>query len=266
MSDQLTHECGIALVRLLKPLSYYKEKYGEPLWGFQKLFLLMEKQHNRGQDGIGIGCTKINMPAGQPYMSRERNIEKDSLAQLFNEQLSAYDRLIGKGIINENNPETVKEHFEFGGELLMGHLRYGTSGDFILNSCHPYIRRSNWPTKTLMVQGNFNMTNTPELNELLISRGQHPVFGTDTQTVLEEIGYHLDQAHDFLYHELRDGGISGTDTAAAIARRARPRPDHPQICQSLGRRLHHLRHGRQWRRVRLPRPRGHPPLLLLPDR
>ncbi len=217
MSDLLQHECGIALVRLLKPLSYYREKYGQSLWGFQKLFLLMEKQHNRGQDGVGIGCTKINMPAGQPYMFRERNIEKDSLAQLFNEQLSTYDKLIGKGIIDENRSETVKKHFEFGGELLMGHLRYGTSGDFVLNSCHPYIRRSNWPTKTLMVQGNFNMTNTPELNDLLISRGQHPVFGTDTQTVLEEIGYHLDQAHDFLYHELRDGGSSGTDTAAAIA-------------------------------------------------
>lgn len=222
MSDHLNHECGIALIRLLKPLSYYHEKYGRPLWGFQQLFLLMEKQHNRGQDGVGIGGTKLGMPLGQPYMFRSRSVEPDSLSRVFNEQMEHYDRLVRRDILQPDDDSSVKEHFDYGGELLMGHLRYGTSGVFSLGSCHPYIRRSNWPTKTLMVQGNFNMTNATDLNQLLIGRGQHPVFDTDTQTVLEEIGYHLDEEHDRLYHEARDRGIPGHEIPAQIAEQLNP--------------------------------------------
>lgn len=217
MSDFLTHECGIALVRLRHPLKYYLEKYGTCLWGFQKLFLLMEKQHNRGQDGVGIGCTKLNMPLGQPYMFRARSDRVDSLASLFRNQMAEFDRLISRKIIDLEDPESVKRHFDFGGECLMGHLRYGTSGAFGTASLHPYLRRSNWPTKSLMVLGNFNMTNTAELNQVLIQRGQHPVFGTDTQTVLEEIGYHLDEAHTDIYRRERDKGTPGEKIPAIIS-------------------------------------------------
>ena len=217
MSDFLTHECGIALVRLLKPLDYYREKYGSALWGFQKLFLLMEKQHNRGQDGVGIGCTKLHMPLGQPYMFRERSGAVDSLARVFRQAMAEYEALISSGKIDPNDGQSIKQHFDFGGECLMGHLRYGTSGEFGLTCLHPYLRRSNWPTKSLMVLGNFNMTNTPELNHVLIQRGQHPVFGTDTQTVLEEIGYHLDELHTDIYREERDKGTPGERIPAVIS-------------------------------------------------
>lgn len=219
MSDVLHHECGLAFIRLLKPLAYFRDKYGRPLYGFQKLFLLMEKQHNRGQDGVGIGCQKLNMPLGQSYMFRRRSTLKDSLALVINRELAKYDELCEKQIIDPAKPDTVKQHFDFGGELLIGHLRYGTSGLFNEGSCHPFIRRSNWPTKTLMVAGNFNMTNAPQLVDSLIDRGQHPIFGTDTQTVLEEIGFHLDEQHTDLYRELRDKGMAGRDIPAEISRR-----------------------------------------------
>jgi amidophosphoribosyltransferase len=204
MSELIKHECGIALIRLKKPLGYYAEKYGSPLHGFSKLFLLMEKQHNRGQDGAGIGCVKLNVPHGHSFMHRERVLRDNSLGPLFRKQLKRFDKAVSKGIIVPEFVDTVKLHFDFGGEVLMGHLRYGTSGDFTESSCHPYFRRSNWPTRNLMVCGNFNMTNTGELNRLLIKRGQHPIFDTDTQTILEEIGFHLDEAHDAIYHKMRD--------------------------------------------------------------
>ena len=217
MSDFLKHECGIAAVRLRKPLAYYYDRYGSCLWGLNKLFILMEKQHNRGQDGTGIGCVKLNMPIGQPYVSRRRGIEKDALAEIFRKEIKDFYKMTRKGEMDHKDPASVKKHFDFGGEILVGHLRYGTSGEFDVGSCHPYLRRSNWPTRTLMVMGNFNMTNAAELNEVLINRGQHPVFGTDTQTVLEEIGYQLDEAHSELYRQLRDAGVSGADMPDRIS-------------------------------------------------
>ncbi len=217
MSDFLKHECGIAAVRLRKPLAYYYDRYGTSLWGLNKLFLLMEKQHNRGQDGTGIGCVKLNMPMGQPYVYRRRGIEKDALAEIFRKEIKNFYKMSRKGVMDHKNPESVKRHFDFGGEILVGHLRYGTSGEFDEGSCHPYLRRSNWPTRTLMVMGNFNMTNAAELNEVLINRGQHPVFGTDTQTVLEEIGYHLDEHHTDLYRQLRDQGVPGAEMPEKIS-------------------------------------------------
>ncbi len=217
MSDPLQHECGIAVVRLKKPLSYYQDKYGTPTWGFNKLFLLMEKQRNRGQDGVGIGCCKLNMPLGQPYIFRRRDATRDSMGSLFRGELKRYNKMVRRGILDPSKPEMVKEKFDFGGEVLMGHLRYGTSGQFDSGSCHPYLRRSNWPTRTLMVMGNFNMTNAGALNQKLIERGQHPVFGTDTQTVLEEMGFHLDEHHTDLYHTLRDRGVKGSDIPPLIS-------------------------------------------------
>ncbi len=210
MSDFLTHECGIAAVRLRKPLAYYYDRYGTALWGFNKLFLLMEKQHNRGQDGIGIGCAKLSMPLGEPYIHRKRCGERDALSSVFRKEIKRFHKMARKGRIDPKDPSDIKQHFDFGGEVLVGHLRYGTSGAFDEGACHPYLRRSNWPTRTLMVMGNFNMTNAGELNRVLIERGQHPVFGTDTQTVLEELGFHLDEAHTDLYRQLRDSGVAGT--------------------------------------------------------
>ncbi len=231
-------------MRLRKPLAYYYDRYGTCLWGMNKLFLLMEKQHNRGQDGTGIGCVKLDMPIGKPYVHRRRGIESDALAQIFRKEVKSFFKMHRKGKLDKNNPESVKDHFDFGGEILMGHLRYGTSGEFDEGSCHPYLRRSNWPTRTLMVMGNFNMTNAAELNHTLIQRGQHPVFGTDTQTVLEEIGYHLDEAHTNLYHKLRDQGIPGAeipdhisaalDIPDIIAQSAEPWDGGYAICGAIG--------------------------------
>lgn len=204
MSDFLTHECGIAAVRLRKPLSYYYEKYGSALYGFNQLFLLMEKQHNRGQDGAGIGCVKIGTDAGKSFMDRERSTDANALAKIFKKQLKEFDRLKKKNILYPEFPQTIKDSFAFGGEVLMGHLRYGTSGDYQKAACHPYLRRSNWITKNLLLAGNFNITNKEELNEKLIARGQHPIFQTDTNTILEELGYHLDEEHTRIYRELRD--------------------------------------------------------------
>ena len=218
MSDPIKHECGIALVRLKKPLAYYQKKYDSALWGFYHLFLLMEKQHNRGQDGAGVGALKLDVEVGKPYMFRERSIETNSMNRIFSRLLKEFHEKVDTGTIHPEFATTVKDHFDFAAEIFLGHLRYGTSGGYSEASCHPYFRRNNWPTRNLMIAGNFNMTNTKELNQRLIDRGQHPVFDTDTQTILEEIGYHLDEEHRRLYHENRDvKGLSGLENAEAIS-------------------------------------------------
>lgn len=217
MSDKITHECGIAMVRLLKPLSYYQEKYGTPLWGFTKLFLLMEKQHNRGQDGAGVACVKSDIAAGEPFMFRERCVKTNPLDKIFKTLLGQYNEKVATGEIHPEFADTVKKHFDFGGELLMGHLRYGTSGGYNISSCHPYFRRSPWPTRNLALCGNFNMTNTEELNQSLIAMGQHPIFATDTQAMLEKIGFFLDEEHDELFRKLRGDGLTPEATSRRIS-------------------------------------------------
>jgi amidophosphoribosyltransferase len=217
MSEILTHECGIALVRLLKPLSYYQEKYGTPLWGFTKLFLLMEKQHNRGQDGAGVACVKLGMPAGEPFMFRERNVKTNSLDRIFKTLLGQYNDQVASGVIHPEFADTVKRNFDFGGELLMGHLRYGTSGGYNLSACHPFFRRSPWPTRNLALCGNFNLTNTMELNDSLIAMGQHPIFATDTQAILEKIGFFLDEEHEDIYRFLRKRDLAGEELSQRIS-------------------------------------------------
>ena len=217
MSEPIRHECGVAVIRLLKPLAYYQEKYGTPLWGFFKLFLLMEKQHNRGQDGAGVACVKLDVPAGEPFMFRERNIKANPLDRIFKELLDQYEDQVAGGTIHPEFAETVKRHFDFGGELLLGHLRYGTSGGYSLSACHPYFRRSPWPTRNVMLAGNFNMTNTVELNASLIAMGQHPIFATDTQAVLEKIGFFLDEEHEDLYRLMRTRGLPGTEVSRRIS-------------------------------------------------
>ena len=217
MSDRITHECGVALVRLLKPLSYYQEKYGSPLWGFTKLFLLMEKQHNRGQDGAGVACVKLDLPAGAPFMFRERNIKSNPLDRIFRNLLGQYNAHVKTGLIHPEFTDTVKRHFDFGGELLMGHLRYGTSGGYNISSCHPFFRRSPWPTRNLALCGNFNLTNTEELNRSLIAMGQHPIFATDTQAILEKIGFFLDEEHEDIFRFLRTRELSGEELTRRIS-------------------------------------------------
>lgn len=207
-----------AAIRLLKPLSYYAEKYGTPEWAFNKLFLLMEKQHNRGQDGAGIGCIKLNMPLGEPYIFRARDTAANAVTGIFSDQQRHLSRLREDGIIRGNDAATYKRNFNFGGEVLMGHLLYGASGEvYDEGSCHPYMRRTNWPTRTLMMQGNMGITNISELHEKLISRGQHPVFGPDIQTLMEEVGYYLDEAHTDLYRQLRDKNVDGREIPHIIS-------------------------------------------------
>jgi amidophosphoribosyltransferase len=217
MSDFISHECGVALVRLLKPLSYYQEKYGTPLWGFTKLFLLMEKQHNRGQDGAGVACVKLDVAPGEPFMFRERNVKSNPLDRIFKSLLGQYNDKVKSGLIHPEFPQTVKGHFDFGGELFLGHLRYGTSGGYNQSACHPYFRRSPWATRNLALCGNFNLTNTAELNRSLIAIGQHPVFATDTQAILEKIGFYLDEEHEDIYRDLRGRNLAGEELSRRIS-------------------------------------------------
>ncbi|MAK45636.1 MAG: amidophosphoribosyltransferase [Opitutae bacterium] len=225
MSEEIGHFCGIALIRLKKPLAFYAEKYGTPLWGFNQLFLLMEKQHNRGQDGAGIGSMKLNVKPGEAFMFRERSTSSKALAKIFDEQNKILNKLITKGVAFPEFPDTIKQHFEYGGELLLGHLRYGTSGAYGSTTCHPYFRKSNWPCKNLMVAGNFNLTNVEELNSKLVDRGQHPVFDTDTQAILEETGYHLDAMNDRLALDAEAKKIQGKEYAKWIGEQV----DLPEI-------------------------------------
>lgn len=207
-----------AAIRLLKPISYYVEKYGSPDWAFNKLFLLMEKQHNRGQDGAGIGCIKLNTPLGEPYIFRARDTSASAITNIFSTQQRHLRKMRDEGIIRGLDAESYKRHFNFGGEVLMGHLLYGASGtQYDEGSCHPYMRRTNWTTRTLMLQGDMGITNLPELHQKLISRGQHPVFGTDIQTLLEEVGYYLDEAHTDIYRNLRDKNVDGREIPNIIS-------------------------------------------------
>ncbi len=219
MSDPIGHECGVALVRTLKPFSYYFQKYNTPLWGFLKLFLLMEKQHNRGQDGAGIGAVKLDVPAGFPLMFRERSSKTNPLDRIFNKIFKNYNEMVQKGVIHPEFEPTVKQNFDYAAEVLLGHLRYGTSGGYALQNCHPYYRKSNWPGKSLMIAGNFNITNNAELNDNLIQRGQHPIFDTDTLTLLEGIGFYLDKHHDMVLRELENTGMTGPSLGEEIGKR-----------------------------------------------
>lgn len=218
MSDQIKHECGIALVRLLQPLEYYQAKYGTSLYGLNKLHLLMEKMHNRGQDGAGIGCIKFDMPPGKRYINRERSNESNPIDIIFGK---VFDKLKD---INERcphrlkDPDWLKENVDFTGELLMGHLRYGTFGRYNIEYIHPVVRENNWITRNLVLAGNFNLTNVNELFEKLIELGQYPVETSDTVTILEKIGHFLDEENESLYQEYKKEGYSKKDISPQIAR------------------------------------------------
>ena len=201
MSDWIGHECGIAAIRLLKPLDYYIQKYGTPMYGVNKLTLLMEKQHNRGQDGAGAAVIKLDMPPGEPYIFRTRSAGKNPIIEVSNRLVRSFVEA------RDGNPEEyqdgqwVKENILFAGELLLGHLRYGTFGGSGETFCHPFLRQNNWMTRNLVMAGNFNLTNNVELFEMLVDLGQHPRNHTDTVIVLEKIGHFLDEANDAIFRK-----------------------------------------------------------------
>jgi len=199
MSEQIKHECGIAFVRLLKPLEYYREKYGTSFYGINKMYLLMEKQHNRGQDGAGIANIKIDTEPGMKYIDRIRSVDSSPIKDIFARIYDEYSN------IQEQNPDLLndvnwlKKNAHFTGEVFLGHLRYGTFGDNSVHYLHPFIRHNNWKTRNLVVAGNFNLTNVDELFANLIELGQHPIETSDTVTILEKISHFLDEDVDRIY-------------------------------------------------------------------
>ncbi|MDG2153466.1 MAG: class II glutamine amidotransferase, partial [Crocinitomicaceae bacterium] len=203
MSDPIKHECGIALLRLKKPLEYFVEKYGTPFYGVNKLHLLMEKQHNRGQDGAGVANIKLDMNPGERYISRIRSINKAPIQDIFKQINSRFEDIYEKHPDKINDVDYLKKSAGFTGELFLGHLRYGTFGKNSKESCHPFLRQNNWITRNLVVAGNFNLTNVDELFEVLLKVGQHPKEKSDTVTVLEKIGHFLDVENDELYHRFK---------------------------------------------------------------
>ncbi|MNK88743.1 Amidophosphoribosyltransferase [compost metagenome] len=219
MSDALKHECGIALVRLLKPLEYYKEKYGTAFYGIQKMYLMMEKQHNRGQDGAGFASIKLDVEPGQRYISRVRSNHSQPIQDVFkqinervSEELKAHPEL-------GDNMKDLKANIPYVGELFLGHVRYGTFGKNSIESVHPFLRQSNWMHRNLILAGNFNMTNVKELFENLVELGQHPKEMADTVTVMEKIGHFLDKEVMQLYQDCKAEGYSKREASPVIAER-----------------------------------------------
>ncbi len=219
MSDALQHECGIALVRLLKPLEYYKEKYGSAFYGIQKMYLLMEKQHNRGQDGAGFASIKLDVEPGQRYISRVRSNHAQPIQDVF-AQINS--RINEELTLNPEYAESValqKANIPYLGELFLGHVRYGTFGKNSIESVHPFLRQNNWMHRNLILAGNFNMTNVKELFENLVELGQHPKEMADTVTVMEKIGHFLDDAVTDLYQDCKNEGLNKREASPVIAER-----------------------------------------------
>lgn len=206
MSDAIKHECGIALLRLKKPLQFYLDKYGTAFYGLNKMNLLMEKQINRGQDGAGLANIKLDMKPGERYISRHRSIDSKPIQDIFSQINSRFAEIGKENPALLKDVDYLKKNAGFTGELFLGHLRYGTFGRNSIESCHPFLRQNNWITRNLVVAGNFNLTNVDELFEVLTSIGQHPKEKSDTVTVLEKIGHFLDEENDQLYYELKAKG------------------------------------------------------------
>jgi amidophosphoribosyltransferase len=213
MSDAIQHECGIALVRLRKPLEYYLEKYGTAFYGLNKMYLLMEKQHNRGQDGAGLASIKLNMPPGQRYLSRYRSIDGKPIADIFGRIQKRIDDALSGDASLLKNAEFLKNNVPALGEVYLGHLRYGTYGKNAIEACHPFLRQSNYKSRNLILAGNFNMTNVDELFEKLVGLGQSPKEKADTVTILEKIGHFLDKENAQLYDKAKQMGLSKPERA-----------------------------------------------------
>nr|WP_321243683.1 amidophosphoribosyltransferase [uncultured Psychroserpens sp.] len=219
MSDALKHECGIALIRLKKPLEFYKEKYGSAFYGVNKMYLLMEKQHNRGQDGAGFASIKLDTKPGERYISRVRSIAQQPIQDIFaqineriNEELTDHPEY-------QDDVELQKQHIPYIGELFLGHVRYGTFGKNSVESVHPFLRQNNWMHRNLIVAGNFNMTNVNQLFDGLVQLGQHPKEKADTITIMEKIGHFLDDAVSKIYKKLKKEGYNKNECSPLIAER-----------------------------------------------
>src|ERR1044071_8428967 len=217
MSDQMKHECGVAFIRLLKPLSYYQKKYGTALYGLNKLYLLMEKQHNRGQDGAGVATIKFDVPPGTRYISRYRSTSPQAIKEIFGKINDKFAAAYEKNPDRLKNADWLKKNVAFTGELLLGHLRYGTYGGNSIENCHPFLRQNNWITRNLVVAGNFNLTNVDELFKHLVELGQHPKEKADTVTVMEKIGHFLDREVENIFHKYKDEGKSNEEITGLIA-------------------------------------------------
>ena len=219
MSDLLQHECGIALLRLKKPLQYYIDTYGTAFYGLNKMYLLMEKQRNRGQDGVGLANVKLDVPPGHRYLSRSRSTAKQPIEDLFSQVMGRF------ADTREHHPEKLKDaewlqkEFAFTGEVFLGHLRYGTYGRNTIERVHPFLRQNNWRSRTLALAGNFNLTNVDELFDKLVELGQHPKEKADTVTVLEKVGHFLDDEVEQQFRALKDSGHDNAEISQLIANR-----------------------------------------------
>ena len=219
MSDAIKHECGIALIQLKKPLSFYKEKYGSALYGINKMYLLMEKQHNRGQDGAGFASIKYDMSPGQRYISRVRSAEQQPIQDIFKTINDRVQKQINVDPDLLLYPERLKQAVPYVGELMLGHVRYGTFGKNNIESVHPFLRQNNWMHRNLILAGNFNLTNVNELFDNLVDLGQHPKEKADTVTVMEKIGHFLDDAVAKIYKRLKREGYTKAEASPLIAER-----------------------------------------------
>ena len=219
MSEQIKHECGIALLQLKKPLSFYKDKYGSALYGINKMYLLMEKQHNRGQDGAGFASIKYNMSPGQRYISRVRSAKSQPIQHIFKTIKERIEKQLQITPELLSHPEKLKEEVPYIGEVMLGHVRYGTFGKNSIESVHPFLRQNNWMHRNLIVAGNFNLTNVSQLFNNLVDLGQHPKERADTITVMEKIGHFLDDAVSKIYKNLRHEGYTKAQASPLIAER-----------------------------------------------
>ena len=219
MSDAIKHECGISLIRLLKPLEFYKKKYGTPFYGLQKMYLMLEKQHNRGQDGAGFASIKLDMPPGHRFMSRVRSAKSQPIKDIF-KKINLEINEIENSITAKNlDSKELKKTFPFIGELMIGHLRYGTFGKNNIQNVHPFLRQNNWMHRNLIVAGNFNLTNVNELFDNLVDLGQHPKEKADTITIMEKIGHFLDDEVAKIYKKLKKKGLDKKAMSPEIAQR-----------------------------------------------
>ncbi len=219
MSDALKHECGIALLRLKKPLSFYKEKYGTAFYAIQKMYLLMEKQHNRGQDGAGLASIKLDMEPGERYISRVRSNQAQPIQDIFTQINGRINQELEENPEYADNVDLQKQHIPYLGELFLGHVRYGTFGKNSIESVHPFLRQNNWMHRNLIVAGNFNLTNVKDLFDDLVRLGQHPKEMADTVTVMEKIGHFLDDEVTNLYFECKNEGYSKREASPIIGER-----------------------------------------------
>ena len=214
MSDFLQHECGIAMLRLKQPLQYYIDKYGSAFYGLNKMYLLMEKQHNRGQDGAGLANIKLDVPPGKRYISRIRSVDSRPIQDVFSRIMPRFEGLSSEQL---KDSQFLQEEMAFTGELFLAHLRYGTYGKNQVENCHPFLRQNNWRTRNLVVAGNFNMTNTDELFDKLVGLGQHPKEKADTVTILERIGHFVDVENQRLFDKYKQEGLANEDISERIA-------------------------------------------------